>query len=277
YILTEEQRLEGDSLFYDRNINLGKAFENVRLIDTVQNMLITGEVGEFYKNDGFAYVTDSATAVMIEKEDSLFMHADTLWIRFDDDDKIEFMFAYHKTKFFRKDMQGMCDSLVYKFNDSTIYLYKQPFLWSDESQLSADSIRITLKDNNIDTLSLINSAFIISMDDTISRNTFNQIKGKSMVGHFKDNKMVKVNIFGNAESVFYVREEKGPLIGVNTTTSSDMNIYLENNEVKVISPIRSVEANMYPVSELPEEKRRLKNFTWNEDRRPRKKTDIYIW
>ena len=277
YIYTKEQKLEGDSLFYDRTINFGQAFNNVRMIDTVQDMIITGEFGEFHRGEGFAFVTDSATAIMIDREDSLFMHADTLWIYFDSEENVEFMFAYNKTKFYRHDMQGMCDSLVYKFRDSTIFLYELPVLWSEDSQLTADSITITLSKNRIDTLALMSSAFIISMDDTISRNTFNQIKGKTMVGHFKENKMVKVNIYGNAESVFYVREEDGPLIGVNATTSSDMNIYLSNNELKVITPIRNVEAHMYPVSELPEEKKRLKNFKWIEDKRPLQKVDIYRW
>jgi len=277
YIITKEQKLEGDSLFFDRATNFGQAFYNVKLTDTVQNMMITGEFGEFHRQDGFAFVTDSATSIMLDKKDSLYMHADTLWIYFDSNEKVESIFAYYKSKFYRNDLQGMCDSLVYKFKDSTIYLYNAPVLWSDESQLTADSIRITLSKNKIDTLALMSSSFIISMDDTISRNTFNQIKGKTMVGHFKDNKMVKINIYGNAESVFYVREENGDLIGVNTTSSSDMNIYMNNNELSVITPINKVEAHMYPIGELPEEKRRLKNFKWIEGRRPMSKWDIYTW
>ena len=174
-------------------------------------------------------------------------------------------------------MQGKCDSLVYKFADSTIFLYKEPVLWSEKNQLTADSIWIAMANNQIDSLALINSAFIISVDDTLTASTFNQIKGKSMVGYFKNNAMEKVNIFGNAESVFYVREEEGGLLGINKTSSSDMTIYLTDNEIKAITSIKDVDAHMYSDPEFPEEARKLKNFIWIEGSRPKHKLDIYSW
>ena len=277
YFLTDEQKLEGDSLFYDRTLNFGKAFNHVILTDTVQNMMILGNYGEFRKSQGYSFITDSATAVLIEKEDSLFLHSDTLWIYFDDEEQVEFLYAYKHAKFFRTDMQGKCDSLVYKFADSTIFLYDDPVLWSQQNQLTADSIRIAMANGQIDSLALLSSSFIISMDDTLTASTFNQIKGKNMVGYFKDNQMNSVKIFGNAESVFYVREESGELMGINKTTSSDMVIYIADNEVKVITPIRNVEAHMYPDAEFPSDDRRLKNFIWHEGIRPRTKDDIYTW
>ncbi len=277
YIITEEQKLSGDSLYYNRQLDYGQAYGNVSLTDTVQDIIIQGQYGEFEKRDGFAFVTDSAVAVLIDKNDSLFLHSDTLWILFDSAQNVEYMLGYYHSKFFRSDMQGMCDSLVYSFRDSTIFLYKSPVLWSDKNQLSADSVHIAMSNNQIDTLALINSCFIISMDDTIRKNTFNQIKGKVMIGYFKDNELVKISVFGNAESVFYVREENGDLIGINKTISSDMNIYLSENEVQSITPIRNVDAHMYPESEAPEEDKQMKGFKWIEDQRPRKKEDIFSW
>ncbi len=276
-MLTDEQKLEGDSLYYDRNLDYGKAFQNVIMSDTIQNMMITGHYGEFKRQDGFAYVTDKAQAIMIDKKDSLFMHSDTLWMFFDSAQNLDYILAYNKTKFFRKDMQGMSDSLVYSFADSTIFMYKEPVLWSEQNQLTADSIRIAMANGKVDTLALINSSFIISMDDTIHKNTFNQIKGKIMVGYFKNNKMQKVKIKGNAESIFFVRDEKQLLTGINKTSSSDMNIYLDSTGVAAVVPIKSVDAHMYPEAKIPEEDRKLKNFRWIEDRRPMKKEDIFIW
>ncbi len=277
YIITNEQKLKGDSLYYDRILDYGKAVSNVSLSDTVQDMLIRGQFGEFRKKDGFGYITNNAEAIMIDKKDSLFLHSDTLWIRFDTAQNVKFVLGYHHAKFFRKDLQGMSDSLVYDFGDSTIFLYKSPVLWSEKNQMSADTIRIAIADNRIDTLALINSAFIISIDDTISKNTFNQVKGKRMTGYFKDNQLVKIKLFGNAESVFYVREDNGSLIGINKTSSSDMAIYLSNSEVQIISPIKEVDAHMYPPGQLSMEDTILKGFKWLQDKRPLKKEDIFTW
>ncbi|MCB2220205.1 MAG: organic solvent tolerance protein OstA [Bacteroidetes bacterium] len=277
YMITKEQKLMGDSLYYDRKLDFGKAYNNVMLNDTVQDMLVLGDYGEFRRKAGYAFVTDSAVAVMVDKQDSLFLHADTLYIHFDSTEQIEYMKGYFKTKFYRKDMQGMCDSMIYSFTDSTIFLYKEPVLWSDENQLTADSIRIAMANNKVDTLALLGNSFIISMDDTLSRNTFNQIKGKVMTGYFRNNQLSKIMVIGNAETVYYIREEDGGLLGINVAYSSDMEIKLKDSDVITITYIKQPDAHTYPPTELPVEKRRLKNFKWLEDRRPMNQQEIFIW
>jgi len=276
YIITKEQKLSGDTLYYDRNTDFGLAFGNVSLLDTVQQMLIKGNYGEFKKRAGFSFVTDSAVAVMINK-DSLFLHSDTLWIHFDSTQNPEYLLAYHKMKFFRNDMQGMCDSLVYSFSDSTIFMYQSPVLWSLQNQLSADTIRIALTNNQIDTLALVEDAFIISLDDS-TRKTYNQLKGRVIVSYFKNNEMKVIKILGNAESIYFVRDELKRLVGINKSLSSDMRIYLDSNKIKVITPIINVDSHMYPPEgELQENDLFLKNFIWIKGKRPMRKEDIFIW
>ncbi len=277
YIQTKEQILKGDDLYYDRNRNYGEARNNVSLTDTIQDIVVYGHYGEFRKTEGYSFITDSTVAVLADKEDSLYMHSDTLWILFDSLQKAELMLGYHHTKFWRKELQGMCDSLVYNFADSTIYLFTEPVLWSGINQLTADSIHIAIRNNQIDTLALVGSSFIVSMDDTLSKTTFNQVKGRTMTGYFKDNELVKVIVKGNAESIFFVREENSSLIGINKTTSNDLNIYLSENEVQTISPLKNVEAQMYPDKDLPKEDRKIKGFKWIDNKRPVNKQDIFIW
>jgi lipopolysaccharide export system protein LptA len=276
YIITNEQILKGDSLYYDRNTDFGFAYGNVSLVDTVQNLIIGGHYGEFKKKAGYSFVTDSALAVMVDKNDSLFLHADTLWMRFDSSQNIEFLFAYHHSKFYRKDLQGMCDSLVYKFNDSTIFLYKDPVLWSEENQLTADSIRIALKNNQMDSLALLGSSFIISIDDSI-RETYNQIRGKTIIAYFKNNQMAKIKVLSNAESIYFVRDDDNRLIGINIAVASDMQILLDSNQISSITYIKMPDAHMYPKDELTEEDLFLRNFKWITGQRPARKEDIFIW
>jgi len=167
--------------------------------------------------------------------------------------------------------------LVYDFRDSTIFLYKEPVLWSGRNQLTADSVHLAISNKQLDTLALIHSCFIISMDDTVHRNTFNQVKGRTMTGYFKNNGLTGIRVYGNAESVYFIREDDGDLIGINKTTSNNMNIYLSENEVTVITPIKNVDAHTYPENEVPAEERLLKGFQWMEEKRPLKKEDIFTW
>ena len=55
------------------------------------------------------------------------------------------MRAYHGCRIFSKDLQAKCDSLSYSFQDSVIRLYKSPVLWSEENQLTSDSMAIFTK------------------------------------------------------------------------------------------------------------------------------------
>ena len=276
YIITKEQKLEADSLYYERATDFGIAKGNVVMTDTINNMMLQGNYGEFKKGAGYSFVTDSALAIMVDQKDSLFLHSDTLWMLFDSVQNIKSILAYHHAKFFRNDLQGMCDSLVYGFADSTIFLYKSPVMWSESNQLTADSVRIAMANNQVDSLALINSAFIISIDDSLDQ-TYNQVKGRTLVSYFKNNEMVKIVINGNAESIYFVRDEDKNLMGINKSVSSDMNIYLENNEISILTPIINVDAHMYPVGELSPLELKLKNFKWIEGRRPLKKEDVFIW
>ena len=222
---------------------------------------------------GVSYITDSAVAITYDQTDSLFIHSDTMWVYFDKDKNAKRLLSYYNVKFFRDDMQGLCDSLVYTMQDSTIRLYKLPVLWSGENQLTADSISIVIQNNQADSLIMYNSSFIISYD---TLDAYNQIKGKNMVGYFKNNELSTVNVDGNAQTVYFAREEDGYLIGVNKAESSTMTIHLMDNKLKTIIYKTQAKEIMYPESELPVSEKELKGFTWRDASRPRKVMDIFV-
>jgi len=273
-IYHEATFLTGDSMYYERKPGFGQVFKKALMVDTVQNIVLMGNYGEIRRNKGFAFMTDSAVTVLVEKRDSLFMHADTVRATFDTSDNIKNVYCYFKVKFFRRDLQGMCDSLTYFGRDSALTMYKQPIIWSDSNQLSADSIRLTMKNGQADSLKLYSSAFIISKDDTGS---YNQIKGRNIFAKFRDNELYKVNVSGNAQTIYFAREEDKTLIGINTAMSSDMLVFLDKNKLKSITYINNPEAHLVPEKAIPINERKLKNFKWEERRRPMKKTDIFTW
>ena len=269
-----EQIMEGDSIYYDGAIKYGEAYNNVVLTDTLQDVIVMGHYAQYDREKHYAYVTDSTVAIMIDRTDSLFMHADTLKIITDSTDQAEKMHAYYKVKFFRDDMQGMCDSLTYTIADSTLTLYNDPVLWSDENQLSSDSIKIVYANKEIDSLVLYSNCFIASRDDT---NTFNQIKGKNMVGYFSHNELYKITVTGNSQTIYFVREDDGALIGINKVVSSKMLIFIKDNEFKSITYIDMPKATLYPEDQVPPAEMQLKGFKWIDGRRPQTKHDIFYW
>jgi lipopolysaccharide export system protein LptA len=272
-IYHESQVLTGDSMYYDRRTGFGQAFQNAMLRDTVERTLLMGNYGEVLREKGYVFMTKEAVAGMVDKLDTLFVHADTIFGFFDSANNINLVKSYYKVKFFRKDLQGICDSMVYHGSDSTMFLYKEPVMWSEENQLTADTMSLTIRNGKMDSLVLYGSAFIISRDDT---STYNQIKGKNMIGYFLDNQLYKIKVLGNAETIYFVREEDKSMIGINKVVSSDMLIYLEDNKVKSITYIGSPSGTIYPEKEVSPYDLKLRDFKWLESQRPLTKQDIFL-
>jgi lipopolysaccharide export system protein LptA len=274
-IIHEAQKISGRTIFYDRERGYGRAVEEVMLADTSRDVIINGWQGEFFKERGYGYVTGMARAILVDGDDSLFLHADTFRIVLDSADKAKYILAYRHMKFFREDLQGMCDSLVYDAADSVITMMGEPVLWSDNNQLTADSIRIYVSGNRIDSLILHQSALIVSRDSTSS---FNQIKGKQMRGYVLDGELRRIRVLGNAETIYYVREDDdGSLIGINVALASDMGIDIGEKKVQIITYYTKPDATLFPEAELPETARWLKGFKWIEGQRPMRKEEIFFW
>lgn len=274
YFTNKEQSLTGDSLFYDRTQGYGRADRNIIMRDSVQNIIITGHFAEHFEKDGLSIVTDEALLIMAEKSDSLFMHADTLKAITDENNELRWLYAYHKARFFRKDLQGLSDSIVYSVADSTIFLYHNPVLWSDVHQLTALSIDIRTGEEEVRSVYLHEAAFIASEEEDLG---FNQVKGKNMVGHFHENDLYRIDVFGNGETLYYVREEEGSVVGLNKALASDIVIYIEDKKVNGIRFLTRPEANLFPPNEIPEDDKLLRNFQWLEHRRPKSKEDVFFW
>ena len=274
FVQHNEQMLWGDTVFYRRSPGFAQAENNVTLHDTIQDVYVKGNFAEYDHELHYAYVTDSALAILPDKNDSLFIHADTMWMLTDSAGKADVMLAYYKVKLYRESLQGMCDSLVYAFSDSTIIMYNDPVVWSEENQLTSDSIKIVIANSQIDTMVMYNSCFLISQDDTAS---YNQIKGRIMTGYFKNNEMVKIRVNGNAETLYYLREENKSLIGIQKAISNKLTIYLDSNKIKGFTYIDQPDGAIHPPAELSGEDLFLRDFLWIEGKRPLRKEDIFCW
>ncbi len=269
-----EQNLSGDTIYYDRNSGFGEVFSNMALLDTANNMIIRGDYGYFNELSKYALATKNAVLEQIYELDTLFLHADTLQaVPIEDTVDEKLVKAYRHVKYFRNDMQGRCDSMVFDSRDSTNTFYHDPIMWSLGNQLTADKIIMYTKDGVMDKVDLLNRAFIISEEDT---GKFNQIKGKEMTGYIKENELYKIDVDGNAETVYYPKD-KEDVIGVNKAACSNMTIYLKQRQLDRLIMRVSPNGKMNPPELLADEETRLKGFYWLDEFRPKKKSDIFFW
>ena len=272
-LVDDNRRLTGDSLYYDEKLKYGKAVNHVMMTDTMQDVIIKGNFGEYWRSKGYTLITGEAVALMGDTKDTLFLHADTLKATFDTTrNETRDLFAFHNARFYRKDIQGACDSLTFCFADSIISLYKLPVLWSGQNQLTADTIKILTGKSSIKQIFMYSTAFIVSKDTT---ETYNQIRGKNMIGYLVKNELKSIDVNGNAETVYYVREEDKTLIGVNKAAGSRMRLYVNDSKIERIVYFDKPAGNMFPDKDVATEDRLLKGFNWRFTSRPLHRDDIF--
>ena len=274
-LLGEKQQLFADSLYYDQNLRFGKAWYNATYIDSSNHVILKGNYIEHHEKGGTSIATDSNLLVYIDdNQDTLFLHCDTLMVDFDSASNITLVRAYFHTKFLHKDIQGACDSMVYNVEDSLLMMYYNPVFWSDNYQLSGDTVRFCILDSVNSTIELCHAGFIVG---GLFQNTeFNQIKGLNIKGFLKNTYLNKVDITGNAECVYYIQEEDSSLVGVNTSITSEMRIYLDSNHIQQIRYFDTPTGKVHPDEKLTEKDRKLQGFRWLHEYRPFKPEDLFV-
>ncbi len=270
YIEQGRHILKGDSLLYDNKNSYGRGYKYFYVKDTANKIIVSGHLGSYDGINECMWVTDSACFSQIDDNgDTLFLHADTLKsIR---DSTGRRLLAYHTVRFYHKEFQGKCDSLVYVFDDSTVIMYKKPVLWLDDFQLTARQIDILSDSTGIKQVNLQESGFIIEhLDSTL----YNQIKGKNIFAYFKDGAINRIKVKRNAQTVYYPQDDS-TITGLYNATSADINIELDSNRVSQITFLTAPEGTLYPVTQIPDDKSTLPGFVWLEKFRPLRKENIF--
>jgi lipopolysaccharide export system protein LptA len=273
HVLSGEKSLVGDSLIYDKAAGIGKAFGNMNLRDSAQQMTLTGHYGYYEESTEYAFATDSACALEYSQGDTLFLHADTLeLITIDSASRI--LRAVHGVRFYRSDIQGICDSMRFNTKDSALYMYGTPVLWNENQQLFGDSIIIYMADSTVDYVHVPTSAFSVQSVDSAH---FNQLGGNDLKAYFSGKHPEHVDIDGNAESIYYPLEKDGTIEMLNYTKSSYLSFWMDEEgrfrKLKLYPP--NPVGKTTPIPDLSDEERTLKKFAWYGDLRPVDKNDIF--
>ena len=274
FMHNETQFMRSDSILYDRNIGLAKAYNRVDMIDTSYKVIMRGDYAELWEHKDFSFATDSAYAIYYDSGDSLYIHSDTLFFHFDKEkEELKKLIARRNVRFYKSDMQGRCDTMTYLMSDSTIRMRVAPVLWTEDSQMTGDLIDIKTNGESIDFVLQKGNGFIVTQD---SIEGFNQIKGTDITSFFKNGNIHRVNIDGTAaESLYWIRDDDGGTIGIDVAKSETMVIEMQDNSISKIKSYKGINETMYPENDLNESSRYLQGFKWYDEMRPTDKDDIF--
>lgn len=271
------RQVAADSIFYDTAVGHSEVFGNIVYTDTINRNMLTGEYAFLDEVRDSVYVTEKAMAVDFSQRDSLFVHSDTIWAvtyNLDTDSLYRMVRAYHKVRAWGRNIQAVCDSMVFDSRDTCMTMYKDPILWNGGLQLLGEVVKVYMNDSTIDWVDVIDQAlYVEELDSAI----YNQIKGKEMQFFFTEGALREMQVIGSVEIIFYPIDSDSTYIGMNTTTAGRTIAYMKDRKVEKVVVPKDSKGVFYPMSKRPEDKRFLENFAWFDYVRPLSKEDIFIW
>ena len=185
-----------------------------------------------------------------------------------------FFRAYHNVKIFSDSLQAVSDSLFYSGKDSIFRLFTDPVVWSGNgaSQVTGDTIYMYTKNKKPHQLNVFENGLMVNRTD---KDMYNQLRGNRLFGYFIAGEINNIRAKGNAESIYYAKDDEDKLIGINKASADIIDMRFKNKELNKVVLISSVTGKMIPYRMATEDDRQLRSFKWQESRRPKSKFELF--
>ena len=167
--------------------------------------------------------------------------------------------AYHRGRFFKQDIQGVADSMVFVEKDSILYLFRKPIIWSGERQVTGNRIDVHFNDSTADWAYLPEYGL---MSEYVDEDFYNQIYGKEITAYFEDQGLKRLSLSGNVETIFLPQEEDSTYNRLVHAESSYMEVYLKENKLDWLKMWPEVSGEVTPVFLVKRNQMYLQNFKW---------------
>ena len=275
-ITNKGMKLIGDSVVFDNKTGIGEAFVDVVYTDEQNKNMLTGDYLYYVDSIGYALATQRAVVKDYSQSDTLYMHGDTLKLftfNIDTDSLYREVHAYKRVRTFREDVQAVSDSMTYSSKDSCITLYGDPIVWNGNQQLLGEIIKIYMNDSTINWTHVIDQALSVERIDSTH---YNQVSSREMKSFFDNGEIKSNRAIGNVLAAYYPMDNDSLMIGLNYTETSEMCVYMENRKMHKIWTAPA-SGTIYPVTQIPNDKRYLPDFAWFDYIRPLNKDDIFEW
>lgn len=266
----------GDTLRYAAAGKISRAYSDVIYTDDVNKNMFTGNYAYYCDSLGYCMATDSAVCMDFSQADTFYVHADTFKLLTYDirtDSVWRELRAYNHVSAYRRDMQAVCDSLVYISRDSCLTMYKDPILWQNGQQLLGEEIKAWNNDSTLDSTYVIRQALSVERLDSLC---YNQVEGNLIRSFFKNGEMYLTHVTGNVILNYYPYDSDSLMIGMLHAESTDLKLFMAERKVERIW-MPATEGTLHPLALVPKSERFLSTFQWFDYCRPKSKDDIFNW
>lgn len=278
-IIDSTQTVLADSIVYNKKTGQGSAYRDVIYKDTLQGVSMFAGTARFNNQTKSIIAYQRPLMAIKQNSDSLFIAADTLvseYLKKDTlkkitSDTLRYYKAYFNVRIFSDSLQGKCDSLFYSALDSTFSFYRDPVIWAQESQISGDTIYVVTRNKKAEKVFVNQNAFSVNRT---TEGKYNQLKGNAINGQFANGEIDFLRAKGNGESLYYLQDEDSAYIGMSYAMADAITMKFLNKELKRVSWVSGVTGSTYPIKQIPEDKKELRNFKWLEGERPKSISDL---
>jgi lipopolysaccharide export system protein LptA len=270
---TETSRVKAEELFYDESKTYYQGKKNVSVLNKERELEVFGDVGQYWEDRKYSIINGNALVRKYFEKDTLFLTADSLISQDSEFDSAKHLLAFRSIKLVKSDLSGLADSLVYNYSDSSIRLFNDPIIWNRSTQIAADSMVFYIANEDLDRVFMKDKAFAITQDTIFN---FNQMKGRSMMAHFKEGKIIRLNIDGNGESLYFALEGDTLTQGINKTLSATIKLVFDDGAISSVTYGIKPDGTFTPVQKLSEANSRLEGFRWRIGEKP-EMSDIHAW
>lgn len=279
--------LSGNKMAIDEKSNIIQVEENGKFIDSINKFMIIGnQIMINQKNSSFL-ATRKPVMILYKDNDSTFIAADTLFsgkrARFIDPedhkksslkpDSLRYFIGFHHVRIYNDSVQAISDSMHYTDMDSSFKLFNNPICWNGNTQLTGDTMFLYTKNQQPKEVNVFFNAMVINKT---TQGFFNQMNGKTLNAYFKAGNIDNIRTKGNpAESIFYPQDNDSAYIGMNRSKADAIDIFFVDKTIHKIKYTNDVSGTLFPMNQIPAVLNQLKNFNWQDDKRPKSKLAIF--
>lgn len=291
----EGRTMTADTIYYNRPAGIGECFGMMVLTDSARQASLQADYGFFNQNTDSAYATGRMLIKEYSQDDTLYLHgrqlnayrvmtqidvpgapADTVagtpavepTVRTDTSNVVD---IWPRVRFYRSDMQGICDSMRVTRADTTLRMYVSPVVWSEDRQIFGNQIELHMNDSTIDEARLPDYGF---SSQRICEDYYDQIAGKEMIARFEAGELRSLDISGNVELIMYPEEADSTFNKLVNAQSSFLSARFKGNTAEFIKMWPETPGSATPLFMVRRSMLFLPKFRLFEGMRPLSPSDV---